>query len=69
MYGRGTADNKAQMFAHIKAVESIVRTGSEIPLNLKFMFDPEEEMERLQDQGTALGMMGRDSGDNLADAA
>ena len=44
MYGRGTADNKAQMFAHIKAVEAILRTGGTIPVNLKFMFDPEEEI-------------------------
>lgn len=44
MYGRGTADNKAQMFAHIKAVEAVLRTRGELPVNLKFMFDPEEEI-------------------------
>ncbi len=44
MYGRGTADNKAQMFAHIKAVEAILKTGGTLPVNLKFMFDPEEEI-------------------------
>lgn len=44
MYGRGTADNKAQMFAHIKAVEAILKTGDTLPVNLKFMFDPEEEI-------------------------
>ena len=44
MYGRGTADNKGQMFAHLKAVEAIVKTGSRLPVNLKFMFDPEEEI-------------------------
>ena len=44
MYGRGTADNKGQMFAHLKAVEAIMKTGNRPPLNLKFMFDPEEEI-------------------------
>ncbi len=44
MYGRGTADNKGQMFAHLKAVEAVLRTGSRLPVNLKFMFDPEEEI-------------------------
>lgn len=44
MYGRGAADNKAQMFAHIKAVEAILKTGGTLPVNLKFMFDPEEEI-------------------------
>ncbi|MBW1699972.1 MAG: M20/M25/M40 family metallo-hydrolase [Deltaproteobacteria bacterium] len=44
MFGRGTADNKAQMFAHIKAVEAILKTGNTLPINLKFMFDPEEEI-------------------------
>ncbi|MBW1962509.1 MAG: M20/M25/M40 family metallo-hydrolase [Deltaproteobacteria bacterium] len=44
MYGRGTADNKAQMLAHIKAVEAILKTGRQLPINLKFMFDPEEEI-------------------------
>jgi acetylornithine deacetylase/succinyl-diaminopimelate desuccinylase-like protein len=44
MYGRGTADNKAQMFAHIKAVEAIDQTGMALPFSLKFMFDPEEEI-------------------------
>ncbi len=44
MYGRGTADNKGQMFAHLKAVEAILRTGRRPSINLKFMFDPEEEI-------------------------
>jgi acetylornithine deacetylase/succinyl-diaminopimelate desuccinylase-like protein len=44
MYGRGTADNKGQMFAHLKAVEAVLRTGRKLPVNLKFMFDPEEEI-------------------------
>ncbi|HIJ54730.1 MAG TPA: M20/M25/M40 family metallo-hydrolase [Deltaproteobacteria bacterium] len=44
MYGRGTADNKGQMFAHLKAVEAILKTGGTLPVNLKFMFDPEEEI-------------------------
>ncbi|RJQ64228.1 MAG: M20/M25/M40 family metallo-hydrolase [Desulfobacteraceae bacterium] len=44
IYGRGSADNKGQLFAHIKAVEAIMKTEGSLPVNLKFLFDPEEEM-------------------------
>ena len=44
IYGRGSADNKGQLFAHIKAVEAILKSGQQLPLNLKFLFDPEEEI-------------------------
>jgi len=44
IYARGSADNKGQMFAHIKAVEAILKTEGALPVNLKFLFDPEEEI-------------------------
>ncbi len=44
IYCRGSADNKGQLFAHVKAVEAILRTEGSLPVNLKFLFDPEEEM-------------------------
>jgi acetylornithine deacetylase/succinyl-diaminopimelate desuccinylase-like protein len=44
VYGRGTADSKGQLFAHIKAVEAIRKVKGELPVNLKFIFDPEEEI-------------------------
>jgi acetylornithine deacetylase/succinyl-diaminopimelate desuccinylase-like protein len=44
MYGRGTADNKGQFFAHFKAIESILKTKGKLPVNVKFLLDPEEEV-------------------------
>lgn len=44
IYARGSADNKGQLFAHLKAVEAILKTGNSLPVNLKFLFDPEEEI-------------------------
>jgi hypothetical protein len=31
----GSADNKGQLFAHIKAVETILKSGETLPMNLK----------------------------------
>jgi len=44
IYGRGTADNKGQFFAHIKAVESILRVHRALPCNVIFLLDGEEEI-------------------------
>ena len=44
IYARGSADNKGQLFAHVKAVEAIQKSGETLPVNLKFLFDPEEEI-------------------------
>lgn len=43
IFGRGTADDKGQLFMHIKALEILSRTSS-FPLNLKFIFEGEEEI-------------------------
>jgi acetylornithine deacetylase/succinyl-diaminopimelate desuccinylase-like protein len=43
LYARGASDMKGQIIASLKAIESIVRTG-EIPVNLKFLFEGEEEI-------------------------
>ncbi len=43
IYARGSADNKGQFFAHFKAIESVVKIKGELPVNVKFMLDPEEE--------------------------
>ena len=42
--GRGSSDSKGNLLSHIKAVEAFVRTRKEVPLNLKFLFDGEEEI-------------------------
>ena len=44
IFCRGSADNKGQLFAHVKAVEAILKTEGSLPVNLKFLFDPEEEI-------------------------
>jgi len=44
IFCRGSADDKGQLFAHVKAVEAILKTERSLPVNLKFLFDPEEEM-------------------------
>jgi acetylornithine deacetylase/succinyl-diaminopimelate desuccinylase-like protein len=42
--GRGSSDSKGNLLSHIKAVEAFVRSGKKVPLNLKFLFDGEEEI-------------------------
>lgn len=44
LYGRGASDDKGQMFAHIKALESYLRTIGELPVNVKCIFEGEEEI-------------------------
>jgi len=43
LYGRGVSDMKAQVMVVLKAVETLVRTGG-LPINLKFLFEGEEEI-------------------------
>src|SRR5574337_1870535 len=44
IYARGAGDNKGQMFAHLKAVEAVLRTRGRLPVNLKLCFEGEEEV-------------------------
>lgn len=43
VYARGATDDKGQVYAHLKALEAYVRTGEELPVNLKFLIEGEEE--------------------------
>ena len=43
MVGRGSADDKGQIHMHLKAAEAILATRGKLPLNLKFIFEGEEE--------------------------
>lgn len=43
IYARGASDDKGQMFIHVKAVESILRTEGTLPVNVKFLIEGEEE--------------------------
>ncbi len=42
--GRGSTDSKGNLLSHIKAVEAFRMTVGATPLNLKFLFDGEEEI-------------------------
>src|SRR5882724_10909848 len=44
LYGRGASDNKGQNLAHLKAVEAWLKTGSELPCDLTFVLEGEEEV-------------------------
>jgi acetylornithine deacetylase/succinyl-diaminopimelate desuccinylase-like protein len=44
IYGRGTADDKGQMYMHLKAVEALRAVNGTLPVNLKFLIEGEEEV-------------------------
>ncbi len=44
IYARGSADDKGQMYMHIKAVEALRAVNGTLPLNLKFLIEGEEEV-------------------------
>lgn len=44
LYARGASDNKGQNFAHLKAVEAYLKTGTELPCDLTFIIEGEEEV-------------------------
>ncbi|MEX0647206.1 MAG: dipeptidase [Balneolaceae bacterium] len=44
VYARGSSDDKGQSFTHVKAVEAYMKTGTELPVNVKFIFEGEEEI-------------------------
>lgn len=44
IYARGAADDKGQMFIHLKAAETLLKTRGALPVNLKFIIEGEEEV-------------------------
>jgi acetylornithine deacetylase/succinyl-diaminopimelate desuccinylase-like protein len=44
IYARGSTDNKGQNFAHLKAVEAYLKTGTPLPCDLTFVIEGEEEV-------------------------
>ncbi|MDX1419022.1 MAG: dipeptidase [Rubricoccaceae bacterium] len=43
LVARGSSDDKGQAFMHVKAAEAYLRGGGDLPVNLKFMVEGEEE--------------------------
>ncbi len=44
IFGRGASDNKGQHLAHLNAVEAYLKTGVELPCDLTFLIEGEEEV-------------------------
>ena len=44
LFGRGASDNKGQNLAHLKAIEAYLHTGTELPCDVTFVIEGEEEV-------------------------
>jgi acetylornithine deacetylase/succinyl-diaminopimelate desuccinylase-like protein len=44
IYARGASDDKGQSYTHVKALEAYQKTDTEFPVNIKFIFEGEEEI-------------------------
>ena len=44
IFARGASDDKGQVFMHVKAVEALLKETGELPVNIKFLIEGEEEI-------------------------
>lgn len=44
LYARGAADDKGQVFLHLKSIEAFLRNGGVLPVNIKMLIEGEEEI-------------------------
>jgi acetylornithine deacetylase/succinyl-diaminopimelate desuccinylase-like protein len=44
LYARGSADDKGQMYMHVKAIEALMAVHGRLPVNVKFIVEGEEEI-------------------------
>ena len=44
IFARGACDNKGQNLAHLKAIEAYLKTGTELPCDITFVIEGEEEV-------------------------
>jgi acetylornithine deacetylase/succinyl-diaminopimelate desuccinylase-like protein len=44
LYGRGTCDDKGQVWAQIKGLESLLASNGKLPINVRVLFEGEEEV-------------------------
>src|SRR5665213_1250547 len=65
IYARGAVDDKGQMWMHVKALESALANGGQLPVNIRVIGEGEEEVG-----GEGIAAFVREQGDQLkADAA
>jgi len=44
LYARGAADDKGQVFIHLKSIEAFLKNGGSLPINVKLLIEGEEEI-------------------------
>lgn len=44
LYARGSADDKGQVFIHLKSIEAYLKNAGSLPVNLKLLIEGEEEI-------------------------
>ena len=44
IFARGSADDKGQVFIHMKSIESHLKNTNKLPVNIKFIIEGEEEI-------------------------
>lgn len=44
LYARGSADDKGQVFIHLKSIEAFMKNGGALPINIKMLIEGEEEI-------------------------
>jgi acetylornithine deacetylase/succinyl-diaminopimelate desuccinylase-like protein len=44
LYARGSADDKGQLYIHLKAVEVLMKLSGTLPINVRFLIEGEEEV-------------------------
>ena len=63
MLGRGSADDKGQIMIHLSALEALVSTRGTLPLNVKYVFEGEEESSSINLEAWMAANPERCSGD------
>lgn len=61
LFARGAADDKGQVFTHVKAAEAYIKSGTALPVNVRYLIEGEEEVG-----GTAIDRYVRDHAAQLA---
>ena len=60
LYARGAVDDKGQLWMHVKALESLMKTGGTLPVNVRVIVEGEEEVG-----GEGIAAFVREHGDEL----